>query len=119
MSHIVTIQTKVHDPIAVAAACQRLSLATPAMGTAQLFSGEASGLIVQLPGWQYPIVIDTLTGAVAYDNFEGHWGEQKELHRFMQMYSVEKTRLEARKRGYAVSEQALQDGAIKIQIIEA
>ena len=29
MSHIVTIQTKVRDPHAVAAACRRLNLAAP------------------------------------------------------------------------------------------
>ena len=58
MSHIVTIQTKVHDPAAVAAACQRLQLPAPVQGTAQLFSGQATGLLVQLPGWQYPVVID-------------------------------------------------------------
>ena len=73
MSHIVTIQTKVHDPVAIAAACQRLSLAAPVQGTAQLFSGEATGLLVQFPGWQYPAVIDTLSGTVKFDTFEGNW----------------------------------------------
>lgn len=51
MSHIVTIQTKVHDPAAVAAACQRLQLPAPVQGEAQLFSGPATGLLVHLPGW--------------------------------------------------------------------
>jgi hypothetical protein len=64
MSHLVTIQTKVHDPAAVTAACHRLRLPAPLQGTARLFSGHATGLLVQLPGWQYPAVIDTLTGAV-------------------------------------------------------
>src|SRR3954449_5589101 len=110
MSHIVTLETRVHDPAAIAAACQRLNLAAPVQGTVQLFSGEATGLIVQLPGWQYPVVVDTASGAVRYDNYEGHWGEQTQLDRFLQAYAVEKTRLEARKKGYQVSEQALQDG---------
>jgi hypothetical protein len=73
MSHIVTITTKVHDPAAVTLACQRLKLAPPAQGTVQLFSGEATGLIVQFPGWQYPAAIDTSTGTVRYDNYEGAW----------------------------------------------
>jgi hypothetical protein len=34
------------------------------------------------------------------------------------MYAVEKTKLEARKKGHTVTEQALQDGSIKLQIIE-
>src|SRR5262245_50042282 len=76
MSHIVTITTKVQDPAAIAAACRRLGLPAPVHGTAALFSGEAAGLLVKLSGWLYPIVVDTATGQVAYDNFEGSWGSQ-------------------------------------------
>jgi hypothetical protein len=83
MSHIVSIQTKVHDPGAISAACQRLQLPAPTHGTVELFSGEAAGLIVPLPGWEYGAVIDPLTGTIRYDNFEGAWGDQKELNRFM------------------------------------
>ena len=60
MSNVVTIQTKVHDPAAVAAACQRLNMAAPVQGTARLYSGDATGLIVRLPGWQYRIVAELL-----------------------------------------------------------
>jgi hypothetical protein len=118
MSHVVTIETKVRDPAAVTAACQRLGLAAPVQGTAQLYSGAAAGLLVQLPGWQYPLVIDTATGQLRYDNFGGRWGSDEQLHGFLQMYAVEKCRQEARKKGYQVTEQALQDGSIKLQIVE-
>lgn len=118
MSHIVTISTKVHDPVAIAAACTRLGLAAPTQGTAQLYSGEAKGLLVQLPGWQYPAVIDTASGTIQYDNFGGHWGDQVHLNRFLQSYAVEKCRLEARKNGLQISEQSLQDGSIRLQIVE-
>ena len=93
MSHIVSVQTRVHDPVALAAACTRLKLDAPVQGTAELFSGEATGLIVKLPGWTYPVVVDALTGTVRYDNYEGRWGEQQELDRLLQMYAVEKCRL--------------------------
>jgi hypothetical protein len=33
--------------------------------------------------------------------------------------AFEKAKLEARKKGYSVSEQALNDGSVKLQIIEA
>jgi hypothetical protein len=118
MSHIVSIQTRIHDPAAVAAACQRLGLAAPVHGTARLYSGEATGLIVRLPGWQYPAVIDTAAGAIHYDNFEGHWGDLGRLHHFLQMYAVEKAKLEARREGCGVQEQALADGSIRVQIVE-
>ena len=72
MSHIVSISTRMHDPLAVAAACHRLGLPAPTQGTATLFSGEVAGLLVQLPGWQYPAVIDPaykLAGSIDGDFF--------------------------------------------------
>ena len=116
MSHIVTIKTEVRDAAAVRAACKRLGLAEPVEGKTRLFSGEVSGLAVQLPGWQYPTVCDTASGQVRYDNFSGLWGEPKELDKFLQAYAVEKAKIEARKKGYAVSEQQLTDGSIKLTI---
>lgn len=116
MSHIVTIQTKVKDQFAVAAACQRLALAAPVHGKAHLFEGEVTGLIVRLPGWEYPVVIDTDSGSVRFDDFGGRWGDQAQLDQFFQMYSVEKAKLEARQKGYSVTEQQLQDGSIRLQI---
>jgi len=118
MSHIVRIATKVRDPAAVAAACQRLQLPLPVQGTAKLYSGEVTGLIVQLPGWTYPAVINTTSGTIHFDNFQGHWGEPEKLNQFLQAYAVEMTKLEARKKGYTVSEQLLQDGSVKLQIVE-
>ncbi len=49
-----TIETQVRDPDAVAAACRRLGLAEAGRGTARLYAGTATGLLVRLPGWSYP-----------------------------------------------------------------
>ncbi len=116
MSHIVTIKSKLRDPMALTAACARLNLPAPVQGTARLYSGEATGLIVTLPGWTYPAVIDTQSGEIRYDNFEGRWGDPRELDRLLQMYAIEVCRLAARQKGYAATEQQLPDGAIKLQI---
>src|SRR5687768_3868284 len=118
MSHIVTIKTRVHDPAAIAAACVRLGLAAPVEGTARLYGGDVTGLLVQLPGWLYPAVVDTASGAVRFDTFEGRWGEQAQLDHFLQMYAVERAKTEARAKGYTVTEQALQDGSIRLQLTE-
>ena len=56
------------------------------------------------------------TGQVHFDNYSGNWGRQEHLDRFLQIYAVEKARLEARKRGHGVVEQALPDGSIKLTI---
>lgn len=116
MSHLVTIPTQVRDPAAIAAACQRLALPAPALGTTQLYSGEVAGYAVQLPGWRYPAVCDVSTGQIRYDNFEGRWGDAREMNRFLQAYAVELARIDARKHGHTVTEQPLSDGSIKVTI---
>ena len=116
MSHIVTIKTEVRDGAAVAAACRRLALPEPAVGTAKLYSGQAEGLLVRLPDWLYPVVIDTASGAIRYDNYGGCWGDEQHLHRFVQAYAVERARSEARKKSYATTEQFLADGSILVEI---
>ena len=116
MSHIVEIRTEVRDEAAVRAACTRLQLSPPERKTVRLFSATATGLCVQLPGWNYPVVCNTETGQVSYDNYEGHWGEQAHLNRFLQGYAVEKAKIEARKKGHSVTETSLQDGSIKVTV---
>ena len=116
MSHIVTIATEIRDPDAVAAACRRLGLPGPVHGTATLFEGRATGLLVKLPGWLYPVVCDTATGSVRFDNYNQQWGSQEQLNRLLQAYAVEKARIEARKRGHHVVEKSLADGSIEVTI---
>jgi hypothetical protein len=116
LSHIVQIATEVRDPAAAAAACRRLGLPEPVHGTARLFSGEATGLLIRLPGWLYPAVFDTTTGRARYDNFEGEWGDPAQLGLFFQAYALETAKIEARKQGYATTEQTLADGSIRLTI---
>lgn len=116
MSHIVSIKTEIRDQTALAAACRRLALAPPVEGTFKLFTATASGLGVQLPGWNYPVVIDTASGSMQYDNYQGRWGDSGQLHLLLQAYAVEMARLEARRKGHTVTEQQLSDGSIKLTI---
>jgi hypothetical protein len=116
LSHIVEIRTEVRDEQAVRAACTRLQLAAPEHKTVRLFSATATGLCVQLPGWQYPVVCNLQSGAVQYDNYNGAWGEQARLNQFLQGYAVEKAKIEARKKGHTVTEARLQDGSIRVTV---
>ena len=116
MSHIVSLQTEVRDPVAIRAACDRLKLPKPVFGQVKLFSSSATGWAVQLPKWRYPVVADVNTGKLAYDNYNGRWGEPKQLDRFLQGYAVEKAKIEARKKGHSVIEQPLEDGSIKLTV---
>lgn len=117
MSHIVQIKTEVKDADAIQAACRRLGLEAAVAGHHTLFAGQsADGLAVKLPGWQYPAVFNVETGAAAYDNYNGAWGKQSELDKFLQAYAVEKAIYEAQKGGYSVYEETLEDGSIKLNI---
>ena len=116
MSHVVEIKTEVRDEQAVRAACVRLQLAPPEHKTITLFSATAAGLCLQLPGWQYPVVCNLQSGSVQYDNYNGAWGKQAELNRFLQGYAVEKAKIEARKKGHSCSESHLDDGSIRITV---
>ena len=116
MSHIVEIKTEIRDEAAVKAACVRLQIPTPEHKTVRLFNATATGLCVQLPNWSYPVVANLATGQLQYDNYNGHWGEQKYLNSFLQAYAVEKAKIEARKKGHTCSETRLEDGSIKVTI---
>jgi hypothetical protein len=116
VSHIVSIQTQVRDPAAISNACQRLRLPAPEFGTVTLFSSVATGWAVQLPQWTYPVVCDVEQSQLHFDNYGGRWGAPQHLDQFLQIYAVEKAKLEARRQGYSAIEQPLADGSIKVTI---
>lgn len=116
MSHLVTIQTQVRDSVAIASACTRLDLPSPVHREVKLFTSVETGWAVELPDWRYPIVCQTDSGQLKYDNFEGRWGDPAHLDRFVQSYAVEKIKLQARRQGQTAIEEQLQDGSIRVQI---
>lgn len=116
MSHIVEIKTQVTDANAVRSGCNRLRLPSPIHGTHRLFSGEMTGLGVQLPEWRYVVVCDLSSGELKYDNYNGRWGDQQHLDSFLQSYAVEKAKIEARRKGHSTTEAQLADGSVKLTI---
>ena len=71
---------------------------------------------MKLPDWKYPVVFDTKSGEAKFDNYGGHWGDQKQLDRFLQIYAVEVTKAQARRKGHSLTEQPLADGSIKLTV---
>ena len=116
MSHVVQIQTQVKDAASVRAGCNRLQLDVPVEGQTRLFSQTVSGLAVRLREWRYPVVFNLATGESQFDNYGGHWGKQEQLDEFLQAYAIEKTKIEARRKGYSVIEQPLVDGSVKLTL---
>lgn len=117
MSHTVTIKTQFKDEAALAAACKELGLLAPVRGVDHLFAEKnLSGLIVRLPGWQYPVIVNTSTGEAKFDNYNGKWGAKKELDRLTQIYAVHKATIEAKRLGYQVARQPGRAGAIQLRV---
>ena len=116
MSHVVEIKTEVRDEAAILSACSRLHLPRAARGTFELYSSTETGLGIELPHWKYPVVANTETGQLRYDNYNGRWGSQEFLDQLLQMYAVEKAKIEARKKGHSVVEQRLDNGSIKLTV---
>ncbi len=116
MSHIVEIKTEIRDEEAVKSACSRLHFPSPTRGTFQLYSSTETGLGIELPHWKYPVVANTESGQLRFDNYEGRWGSQEFLDQFLQTYTVEKAKIEARRKGHSIVEQRLDNGSIKLNV---
>lgn len=116
MSHTVSVQTEIRDPVAIRAACLRLQLPQPVEGQHQLFESTVRGWGIQLPRWRYPIVCQTESGELQYDNYNGRWGDPVELDRFKQGYAVEKTKLEAYQQGHSITERSCEDGSVELLV---
>ena len=102
MSHTVTVKTDLKDKSVIVSVCKKLGLEITQEG-GRLFGGQESGMGIKLPGWQYPIVVKE-DGSVAYDNYNGRWGAEEELHKLTANYGAEKARIEAARMGYEVHE---------------
>ena len=86
-----------------------------------MYSSTETGLGIELPHWKYPVVATSeesgqLTGQLRFDNYNGRWGSQESLDRFLQVYAVEKAKIEAQKKGHSVIEQRLDNGSIKLTV---
>ena len=90
MSHTITIQPELKDPVALEAACRRLYLPLPTRGKVQLFDRIAEGTGIQLDGWRLPICL-TPQGGILFGNFGGFWGLPERLDELVdRLTSLEK-----------------------------
>ena len=136
MSHTVTVKLEMNDAEALRDAVERTTEARfikpstrhqrgklneadtieEATGKHGIYSGTYDGVAVQLPGWNYPVIVNLETGEVKYDNYSGHWGPQENLDELAQAYAVEKARTEALLHGLTVNEEELDNGDIKLTL---
>lgn len=88
MSHTTTMNAKLTNEGAVRRACEAMGLEAPAHGQHRFYDGKtAEGLLVKLPGWKHPVVVKA-DGELVFDHYNGAWGKQLELDRFLPQYSA-------------------------------
>ena len=107
MSHCTTIDVKIKDINILKKVCKKLNLEMKENSKFRFYDGKTEcGTEIKLPNWQYPIIIKN-NGEVIFDNYNGNWGDIKELNLLKQHYAVEKTKLIAIKNGYTFQEKQI------------
>lgn len=95
------------------AACDKMQLTLKPWGKHKLYSTTETGFAIQLPGWNYPVVLNE--EGIAMDNYNGRWGAQDKLDGLLRRINAEKIIIEARRKGYTVAEKEV-EGKIKITL---
>jgi len=108
------IQLEITDITTLLDACECLNLQVVEKGIHHLFASEEEGVAVYLPGWSYPIVFKQ-DGSVAYDNYNGEWGNIEELHKLTSWYGFLKAKAAAICQGYN-TEETYTDEGIQLKI---
>jgi hypothetical protein len=114
MSHTVTIKAQFKDLAAIQETAREMNLAQPTIGQASLYQSKHTGVVVKLPGWTYPVIIDTQTGEAHFDNYGQRWGAQSHLDRFTQLYAVNRAQSVAKSKGLLTSRKVLPNGSIQV-----
>ena len=112
MSHTVSVKIELRNPATLRAAVETLGGAYLGHGTNRLFDGtEATGHNFTLPGWRYPLTAAD-SGTLAYDDYNGLWGNVADLDKLTARYAIETARAEAEAQCWMSEDQP--DGSLLI-----
>jgi hypothetical protein len=98
-SHTVTIDVKFSNVDAFAAAVAELGGKFIGRGSHNLFGTMVAGFGATLPNWRYPIVAK-FDGSVAFDNYNGKWGDESDVNRLRSEYAIAAAKLAAEQLGW-------------------
>ncbi len=117
------IKTSVRDVNALRKACEELGLALLEKATARGFASNTlkGDYVIRLKGpYDIAVNMDQETGSygLTTDWWGGHVEKEvgKDYSRLLQLYAVQKTQIEARKKGLSCRRLSLADGSVKIMI---
>jgi CheY-like chemotaxis protein len=91
MSHVAKIKTAITDLLLVRKVSEELGYAFDSeIKTHKIYTTAVEGASLRFPGWTYPVVLMT-TGELAYDHYNGHWGNPEHLSKFLHEYTTQAT----------------------------
>lgn len=121
MSHVATVTTAIKNLSILIKTCQALGIEfTQGQQSVDLYERAVTGdFSCKLPGWHYPIVVNSQTGEISFDNYKGSWGDEKELHKLIQEYSLSVAEEECSEfvlQGFTIERQKQENGDIQLVI---
>lgn len=99
MSHTVRVKIQLRNEAALRAAVEALGGRWLGQGVHSLFQGPEEGLGFRLPGWRYPLVVKS-SGELAFDDYNGHWGDRRDIEKLKRRYALEAARLKCEELGW-------------------
>jgi len=112
MSHTVKMETQIKDKEALKEAVEKLGYKILKEGNVEIafFDGKLhktrNGVLIKIPNWKYPVFIDLDTGEVKFDNYNGEWGDIRDLNKLKAEYAI-RTVLKIARKKYKLSGKAL------------
>lgn len=121
MSHKTTVSTEFKDRQTLAESCRALGIPCEVAAEGQevearLYQTTARGVAsLSLPGWRYPVVVKA-DGKAEFDNYNGTWGDTRELDKVKQAYAATVAESKVKSSGLRiVSRTTLDNGTIQIR----
>ena len=103
MSHTVTVKVEYRNMNALRAAVEAMGGQWIGEGVHRLFQGPEQGVAFKLKGWRYPCVLRK-DGTLAYDDYNGAWGDPEDLKKLQKRYAFEAAKQAAMEQGWQFEE---------------
>jgi hypothetical protein len=118
MPRVVTIQTRFHDPNAVAAACRRLDLPAPVRKVVCFPGRVIHGYLIEFQSCRSTALLDPLTGLLRCEAQDGEELPNRPLNRFLRAYVAEKASRLARQPEFGLEAEDIADLAAELMEME-
>ena len=115
MSHTASVQVHFRDREALADACRELGFPLEHGSVTFYDQRTYSGDVIHLPGWQYPIVVES-PETVHMDHFEGRWGDIAHFQRLKHTYAVHASIRTVERTGRRVLQRIEQNGHVQLVV---